>query len=253
MPSVPEKPVALPAWDDQALDDPHAQRDKAERVEKMFDAIAPTYERVNRVLTFGRDAAWRRRAIAAAELRAGDVALDVCCGTGDMVRLLAGHQPAPKLVIGLDFSAQMLAAGSYPTIGAPIQLARADGLRLPLRDGSVDVVTCAFGVRNFSDLDAGLREFRRVLRPGGRCVILEFAATENALVRVGYRFYTNVLLPRLGAALSGDHGNAYRYLPKSIESFARRGELSARLRTAGFADVTTRGLNFGSVVVYRAV
>lgn len=252
MPSVQKSPVTEPAWDDRTLSNPHAQRDKAQRVEKMFDAIAPTYERVNRVLTFGRDAAWRRRALALASICTGDVAVDVCCGTGDMVRLLAGHQPAPGLVIGLDFSAQMLAAGHYSGGGAPIHLARADGLRLPLRDGSADVLTCAFGVRNFADLDAGLREFRRVLRPGGRCVILEFASPENPLVRVGYWFYTSILLPRIGAALSGDHGNAYRYLPKSIESFARRAELSERLRRAGFARVETRGLNLGSVVLYRA-
>lgn len=239
-------------WDHESLRNPHHQADKAQRVERMFDAIAPTYERINRVLTFGRDAAWRRRAITALDLRAGDVALDVCCGTGDMVRLLARQQPAPRLVLGADFSACMLAAGRYSASPVPVGLVRADGLRLPLRDCAVDALTCAFGVRNFSDLDAGLREFRRVLKPGGRCVILEFAAPENPLVRAGYRFYTHVLLPRIGAALSRDRANAYRYLPRSIESFARRGELVVRLRQAGFENVTSKAMNFGSVVIFRA-
>src|SRR5262245_11359988 len=155
------------AWDDSTLVNPHARVDKAVRVEAMFDAIAPTYERVNHIASLGRDAAWRRKAAALADVQASDVVLDVCCGTGDMIRTFAAHAPTPRLILGVDFASQMLARGHYDGVTAPIQLCRADALRLPLPDASVDVISCAFGVRNFQDLDAGLREFLRVLRPGG--------------------------------------------------------------------------------------
>lgn len=242
---------AQPAWDGDSLRDPHAQHDKARRVESMFDAIAPTYERVNAVASLAQDAGWRRKAIAAADIRAADVVLDVCCGTGDMIRTIACSDPSPARIFGLDFAAQMLARGDYTGITTPIQLVRGDALNLPFADESLDVVTCAFGVRNFQDLSRGLREMRRVLRPGGRVVILEFALPENALLRFGYRLYTGAILPRLGALLSRDKSGAYRYLPRSIQTFERRAALVSRLREAGLADVATRSLNLGGVVIYR--
>ena len=242
----------VPLWDEQRLDDPHQQRDKAARVEAMFDAIAPTYERVNSVTSFGQDARWRRKAVALAGVRTTDTVLDVCCGTGDMIRTFAGQEAKPRQILGVDFSAQMLAAGRYGDVAVPFQVMRGDGLRLPIASASVDVVSCAFGVRNFQDLDAGLREFRRVLRPGGRAVILEFAPPENALVRVGYRLYTESILPRIAARLSRDTTGAYRYLPRSIRTFERRAEMEARLRRVGFDDVRSLPLNWGSVVIYRA-
>lgn len=218
----------------------------------MFDAIAPTYERVNSVTSFGQDARWRRKAVALAEVQARDIVLDVCCGTGDMIRTFASLPTPPRQIFGVDFSAQMLAAGRYDALGVPFQIARGDGLRLPIASAAVDVVSCAFGVRNFQDLSAGLREFRRVLRPGGRAVILEFAPPENVLVRIGYRLYTESILPRVAARLSRDTTGAYRYLPRSIQTFERRADMEARLRNAGFDDVRSAPLNFGSVVIYRA-
>lgn len=257
------------AWDASNLRDPHAQPDKAARVEAMFDAIADSYERVNLLTSLGQDGRWRRAAVAAADVKPGDVVLDVCCGTGDMVRTFAAHDPPPALIIGVDFSHAMLARGGYPAAspaaagsdgpaaGAKrrpaIQLIRADALRLPLGDASVDAVSCAFGVRNFQDLPAGLRELRRVLRPGGRVVILEFAAPDNALIRWGHRLYCEAVLPRVGRWISGDRSGAYDYLPRSIRTFERRAEMVARLHDAGFERVTTRSMNLGSVVVYRAV
>ena len=242
-----------PIWDDAALADPHGHGDKAARVERMFDAIAPTYERVNAIASLGQDARWRRRAIAAAGVRPDDIVLDVCCGTGDMIRTFAQAATTPRAIIGIDFSQQMLAAGQYAGVRTPITLCRADALRLPLRNAAVHVVSCAFGVRNFQDLDAGLREIRRVLRPGGRAVLLEFATPENSVLRWGYRVYTETVLPRLGAWISRDRQGAYRYLPQSIQTFARRGEMLERLRTAGFSDVTARSMNFGGVMIYRGV
>jgi demethylmenaquinone methyltransferase/2-methoxy-6-polyprenyl-1,4-benzoquinol methylase len=240
------------AWNRDTLRDPHAQQDKATRVRAMFDAIAPTYERINRLVSFGRDARWRQQAISAAEVRPDDVVLDICCGTGDMIRTCAAQAPPPKLIIGIDFASRMLAYGRYEDLETAIQLVRADGLHLPLADETADVVICAFGVRNFQDLAAGLREMHRVLRPGGRVVILEFALPENALLRWGYRTYCERLLPRLATLLSRDETGAYRYLPSSIRTFERRGAMAERLERARFTSVKVKPLNFGGVVVYSA-
>ena len=244
------KPAAA-AWDQRTLADPHAQKDKAARVEAMFDSIAPTYELVNRVTSLGQDASWRRKAVALAQVRATDIVLDVCCGTGDMLRTFAAANPAPKQLVGVDFSGQMLAAGRYDRTTTPFQLCRADGLRLPLKSESVDIVTCAFGVRNFQDLDAGLREKHRILRSGGRCVILEFAPPQNAFVRFGYHVYTERVLPLVGALISRDRSGAYRYLPRSIHTFETRTDMEARLRRIGFANVSSTSLNLGTVQIYR--
>ncbi len=240
-----------PAWDRDTLQDPHAQADKATRVRAMFDAIALTYERVNRLVSLGRDAAWRRKATAAAGVSSSDVVLDVCCGTGDMIRTFAGQVPAPRLLVGVDFAAEMLACGRYNGIETPVQLVRADALRLPLGDETVNVVSCTFGVRNFEDLRAGLCEMYRVLRPGGRVVILEFALPENPLLRWGYRLYCESILPRLAVLISRDKTGAYRYLPSSIRTFERRDALAGRLEQVGFTNVRGQPLNFGGVVLYR--
>jgi demethylmenaquinone methyltransferase/2-methoxy-6-polyprenyl-1,4-benzoquinol methylase len=234
------------------LRDPHARDDKAGRVRAMFDAIAPTYERVNRVVSFGRDASWRQDAVSAARVQADHVVLDVCCGTGDMIRAFAACTPPPKLILGVDFASRMLAHGHYERLQTRVELVQADALRLPLADQSVDVISCAFGVRNFQDLRAGLREMQRVLRPGGRVVILEFALPENAVLRWGYRAYCEKVLPCLAALFSRDKTGAYHYLPSSIRTFERRGAMVRRLEQSGFAGVTARALNFGGVVIYCA-
>jgi demethylmenaquinone methyltransferase/2-methoxy-6-polyprenyl-1,4-benzoquinol methylase len=172
-----------------------------------------------------------------------------------MVRLLATAAPRPRLVLGLDFAAGMLAGGRYDSVppgAAAWQLLRADGQRLPLRDASVDLVTCAFGVRNFQSLAAGLGEMRRVLRAGGRAVILEFAPPAQPLIRWGYKLYTEGVLPRLGEWLSGDRSGAYRYLPRSIDGFSTRADMIRQLEQAGFGRVQARGMNLGTVVAYRA-
>lgn len=248
-----EEPASPESWDRRALRDPHGLSDKARRVQAMFDAIAPRYELVNRVATLGRDAAWRRRAVAAANVRATDVVLDVACGTGDMLRAFAAAEPRPARLIGLDFARGMLAGGDYRGLPAPLSLLRGDALRAPLKDGSVDVVSCAFGVRNFQHLDRGLAEMSRVLRPGGRVVILEFAIPANRFWRVPHRFYCQVVLPRLGAWLSRDRTGAYRYLPRSIATFETRESMERRLEDAGFRAVRSEPMNLGGVVLYRGL
>lgn len=241
-----------PAWDERSLVSPHTTADKAARVEAMFDAIAPTYEKVNHVVSLGQDHRWRQRAVAAAGVTPADVVVDLCCGTGDMIRAFDASAVRPRLIIGVDFAAGMLARGSYPAMRTPFQLLRADGLRLPLRDACIDVVSCAFGVRNLQDLEAGLREVRRVLRPGGRAVILEFAQPENPFMRWGHRLYCGRVLPRLAAWISRDRTGAYQYLHQSIQMFERRAAMLARLERCGFVACTATPMSFGSVVLYRA-
>lgn len=218
----------------------------------MFDAIARTYERVNRVATFGQDARWRRRAVSAANPRAGEVVLDVCCGTGDMIRAFAAAQPDLRHVIGVDFSQQMLAAGRYDGMRVAHTLVRADGLRLPILSAAIDIVSCAFGVRNFQSLGAGLAEMARVLRPGGRMVILEFGSPAGRFRRWAYRTYCESVLPRLGSWIARDRSGAYKYLPRSIETFETHQSMMQKLQRAGLANVTAKAMNLGGVLLYKA-
>jgi len=239
-------------WDTARLADPHAQPDKADRVRQMFDAIAPTYELVNTVASGARDARWRREMVRLAAVRSDDVLLDVACGTGDVARVFAAAQPRPARVIGLDFAGAMLArAAGRPIIGG--SFIRGDALRLPLADASLSLVTCAFGIRNFNDLRAGLAEMARVLRPGGRAIVLEFCLPRRRLLRAAYLFYANRVLPRLATWISRDSTGAYRYLPRSVISFPDSGAVAAAFRSAGFAEVGIHRLTWGVVAVYVAV
>ena len=242
---VADKPV----WDRSRLADPHGQADKADRVRTMFDAIAPTYERVNRVTSAGRDAYWRRTAVAMAEIRPADRVLDVACGTGDFARAFA--EAGPSVVIGSDFAERMLALAASRG-NKTIKWCRADGLALPFDDGAFTVVSCAFGVRNFQDLDVGLREFHRVLEPGGRAVILEFSMPRLRVLRALYLIYFRRVLPWLATRISRDRTGAYRYLPKSVSSFVDTSGMSAALKDAGFASVEHRGLTAGIATVHIA-
>ncbi len=236
-------------WDAARLADPHGQADKAERVRRMFDQIAGTYEWVNRLASLGRDASWRRRAVRLSGASSGDRVLDVACGTGDLARAIAQRAEA---VVGVDFSEKMLAlAANRPH--DRIAWCRADALCLPFADRTFNMALCAFGVRNFQDLGTGLREMFRTLRPGGRAVILEFGMPTRRVFRSLYRVYFQRVMPFLATLISRDRTNAYRYLARSVTAFVGRDEMVRCLRLAGFETVQVFPFTFGIVSAYVAV
>ena len=242
-----------PAWEGDALRDPHAATDKARRVERMFAAIAPSYDLNNRVHSLGRDQAWRRAAVDAAQVVPGDIVLDVACGTGDLAMAFAAGRAGK--VIGVDFTVEMLEVAARKLTGAtslPFYYA-GDAMRLPIADEAVDVVSIAFGIRNVTGPGAAASEFHRVLRPGGRVVVLEFSMPGNALLRCLYSFYFHRVMPRSAALIAGDRNGAYRYLPRSVNTFLDRSQTVAMLQDAGFADVTVRPLTFGIAAIYSGV
>lgn len=244
-----------PVWTPDLLKTPHAAPDKSGRVRRMFNAIAPRYELVNSLFSAGRDRSWRRKAVHLTQVRPDDVVLDVACGTGDFSRAFAAANP--RAVIGSDFAHEMLlrAAGvadrETETADRPSpRWVEADAQRLPLEDGCVSIVSCAFGVRNFENLGEGLREMHRVLRPGGRVVVLEFTRPTNPLARRLYEIYANRIMPTAATWVSGDTSGAYRYLPQSVGSFLDAASMLAELGRAGFVRPTATPLTFGVVTVY---
>jgi demethylmenaquinone methyltransferase/2-methoxy-6-polyprenyl-1,4-benzoquinol methylase len=214
----------------------------AEGVRTMFDRIAPVYDVMNRLMTAGLDQRWRRLT-ARTVVRPGDRVLDACCGTGDLA--VAARRVGAAEVVGLDFSERMLerARRKEPAI----EWVRGDLLELPFPDASFDAATVGFGVRNVADLERGLGELRRVLRPGGRLGILEITRPRGPL-RLFYRLWFDVLIPLAGKILPG--GKAYTYLPASVRRFPGPDELAALLRARGFEDVTVRRLGGGIVALH---
>ena len=200
---------------------------KATAVRSMFDAIAPRYDLVNRIMTFRLDVRWRKRTVRRLALPVGSRVLDLACGTGDLCRDLgaAGHQP-----IGMDLSWGMLAAARTD---AP--LVHADALRLPAGDGSIDGVTCGFALRNFTSLEPFLAELARVLRPSGRIALLEVDRPRNPVLRIGHGLYFGRVVPLVGGLLS--NRDAYRYLPRSVAYLPPEADLLATIEAAGFTEV----------------
>jgi demethylmenaquinone methyltransferase/2-methoxy-6-polyprenyl-1,4-benzoquinol methylase len=221
---------------------------RAREIRGMFGRIAHRYDVLNRLLSLGQDVRWRRlvgERVAALEPRR---ALDVCTGTGDLALAFAARDE----VYGCDFCLPMLALaqGKGSTSVRPPGWFAADALRLPLPDGSVDVVSVAFGIRNFEDLAAGLGELARVLRPGGHALVLEFSTPRGTLAPL-LRWWVRRIPPLVGRALSGD-AEAYRYLTASVESFPDDTRVCALLEAAGFSDVRATPLTGGVATLYDA-
>lgn len=209
--------------------------DKVAAVRGMFDAIAPRYDLVNRIMTFRLDVRWRRLAVRALALRHDSVVLDLACGTGDLCRELEAAGLTP---LGVDLSYGMLAAARTR---AP--LVQGDALRLPVPDATIDGVTCGFALRNLVELPPFFGELARVLRPGGRIALLEVATPPNRLVRWGHGLYFGKAVPLIGRLVSD--ASAYRYLPRSVAYLPEPDEMRSMMTAAGFADIERRLLSGG--------
>jgi ubiquinone/menaquinone biosynthesis methyltransferase len=222
----------------------------ATAVRRMFDRISPTYDLLNRLMSFGIDQRWRARALRelARDLPEGAI-LDVCAGTLDLSRALRFEFPERR-ILALDFARDMLVAGRGKVERA--LLAVGDAMQLPIRTGSAAGLVCGFGIRNLSDPAAGLREAARVLKPGGVCVMLEFYRPVNPFTRVFHAIYAQVVLPSVGRLVSGD-AEAYRYLSRSMRGFLSRSEFEAAMREAGFREVQGFDLTFGIASIVRGV
>ncbi len=215
----------------------------------MFDAIAPGYDRLNALFSLGRDRAWRRIAARLAGLDRGQTALDVCTGTGALAVELWRHVRPDGRVIGIDSSASMLAQAPSR---AGLEFRVADATALPYPDHSFDAVAIGFGLRNIIDRGAALKEMLRVLRPGGRLVILEFSPPSGGPLSRAYRFYLGRVMPAAAGLINRSYGEAYRYLSESIRAFPSPTALAAELERSGFRDVRVQSLTFGIVSIHTA-
>ncbi|MBI1190592.1 MAG: bifunctional demethylmenaquinone methyltransferase/2-methoxy-6-polyprenyl-1,4-benzoquinol methylase UbiE [Tepidisphaera sp.] len=243
------------AWSDAELSNPHAREDKPARVRRMFDAIAGSYDLNNRVHSLWQDQRWRRFAVRAAAVKPGDIVVDVACGTGDLTQAFARTGAAH--VIGIDFTHNMLKVAMEKRRGearaGKMSYFEGDAMNLPLADGCADVVSIAFGIRNVADPKKALGEFARVLRPGGRLVILEFDQPRFPLMRWFNNLYCRRIMPVTATAISADKTGAYKYLPASVGTFMSREEMVAAIAAAGFTGAKATGLSLGICACYRAL
>ena len=225
-----------------------------EKIQQMFDGIAPDYDRLNHLMSLGTDRNWRRRALR--EIVTPDAPqqiLDLACGTGDFSLAIAGRMHPDSRITGLDLSEGMLAVMREKVARAGLQgrisCGQGDSEAMPFAEGAFDVVTIAFGIRNFEHREAALREILRVLRPGGRLVILELSVPEGRFLRWCYNLYFKHFVPWIGGRVSGDKA-AYKYLPASVQAFPGRREWMATMTRCGFADVRHRAFTLGLCRMY---
>jgi demethylmenaquinone methyltransferase/2-methoxy-6-polyprenyl-1,4-benzoquinol methylase len=264
------------AWNDSLLRNPHAAADKRTRVQRMFAAIAPSYDLNNRLHSFWQDQRWRRKAVKLADFKSTDQVVDVACGTGDLTltfwrrlwEIYGFDDDTPHVgqILGVDFTYEMLPRANrkvrrlftrnryYQDIApSDVQFINGDAQSLPLLDSSADVVSIAFGIRNVADPSVALREFYRVLRPGGRVIILEFSQPTNRVLRWLNDLYCCRIMPHTATWISRDRTGAYKYLPQSIRTFIGREQMMQMMRDAGFVEVQQFPMTFGVCVCYRGI
>jgi demethylmenaquinone methyltransferase/2-methoxy-6-polyprenyl-1,4-benzoquinol methylase len=254
-------PAQPDVWNDALLADPHAVPDKRRRVQEMFAAIAPSYDLNNRLHSLWMDQSWRKKAVKLADVKPADTIVDVATGTGDLAfkfaaRIAALNQGIIKAgqVIGIDFTYEMLPiAVAKSRDRFPMTFLNGDALSLPLPDQSADIVSIAFGIRNVADPAAAIAEFHRILRPGGRLIILEFSLPTSPILRGIYNFYFRQILPRTATWISGDRSGAYKYLPQSVNTFISRESMRQMMGEAGFDDVKIVAMTFGVCICYRGL
>lgn len=256
MPAVKDEeiPESAPAWSrDRLKADPHGDQEKADRVKRMFGAIAPRYDCNNRLHSFWQDQRWRRQGARLTGLKAGEDVVDVACGTGDLSEVF--NDMGAGTVIGVDFTPEMLDVARQRALDSGrtgLEYRQGDAMALDLPDATADVVSIAFGIRNVAAPELALREFRRILRPGGRLLVLEFSEPTNPVIRFANRIYTRNVMPFTASILAGDRSGAYRYLPRSVETFLSRSALEQSITEAGFSSVEQVSMCFGVCVAYIA-
>ena len=226
------------------------QQARADRIRQMFDQVAARYDARNRLFSADRDRDWRRRAARRAALRPGQMALDLCTGTGLLAQQLLPYVGPSGRIIGIDFSPAMLELARQREPHVDFRLG--DVTSLSEADGSVDAITIAFGLRNLVDREAALCEMYRVLRPGGRLVILEFAPPPGGPLMRAYRFYLSRFMPVVVGLRSGGEASAYRYLADTVQAFPQPDELGRQLEALGFT-VSVERMTFGIVALHVAV
>ena len=241
-------------YDQERITPYHDEGDKRAQVEEMFDHIAPTYDKLNHHLSWNIDKRWRKKAVAELAPYAPAHILDIATGTGDFALQLA-QALHPKEVVGADISEGMMAVGRKKVESAGlsdiISFAREDCFKMSFPDGRFDAVTAAFGIRNFSDLDGGLREMCRVLKPGGHLCVVELTTPVRFPMRQLFWIYSHTILPLYGKLISKDK-SAYRYLTATIEAFPQGERMVEILKGAGFSDARFRRLTFGICTLYLA-
>lgn len=225
------------------------------RIAGMFDRIAYRYDRMNRVLSVGLDQRWRARGIRELGLTGQEQVLDMCTGTADLAIKAVTMPAGARHVVGVDFAGEMLKIGldkvRQARLDNRVWLVRGDATRVPLPDGRFDAAMVAFGIRNVHDYRSAIREFARVLRPGGRLAILEFGQPQLPLIKQGYRWYFKYVLPLIGR-WGSKHDEAYSYLPASVDEFPAPAAFADLLAQNGFSSVRTVSLTFGTVYLYIA-
>lgn len=225
---------------------------KKEGIRNLFDRIAPDYDRLNHILSLNIDKGWRRKAVKEiVDCESPLNILDVACGTGDFTIEIARKMPKGSMVIGIDLSEGMMEIGreKIAEAGVRAEMIQGDCEALPFEDSVFDRISVGFGVRNFENLDKGLKEMNRVMKPGGKLVILELSVPSNPVLRWCYKLYFLKVLPLVGGWISGDRG-AYEYLPASVLRFPAPDRFMEMMRKAGFRDVMHRSFTFGICRMY---